>query len=43
MNLMKNPKINAAIILAITMFYSLVFILTSGHLEFGRILGHANT
>lgn len=43
MNLIRNPKINAAIILVITIFYSLVFILTSGHLEFERILGHANT
>ena len=43
MNLIRNPKINAAIVLVITMFYSLVFILTSGHLEFERILCHANT
>lgn len=43
MNLIRNPKINAAIVLVITMFYSLVFVLTSGHLEFERILCHANT
>lgn len=43
MNLLRNPKINAAIILVITIFYSFVFILTSGHLEFERILSHATT
>lgn len=43
MKIMRNPKANAAIILIITAFYSLVFILTSGHIEFKRMLNHAST
>ncbi len=41
MKMIRNPKINAAIILIITAFYSLVFILISGHIEFERMLSHA--
>ncbi len=40
---MRNPKANAAIILIITAFYSPIFILTSGHVEFERMSGHAET
>ncbi len=43
MKIMRNPKINAAIILIITAFYSLVFIFTSGHIEFESMLNHADT
>ena len=43
MKIMRNPKMNAAIVLIVTVFYSLVFILTSGHIEFERMLDHANT
>ena len=43
MKILRNPKVNAAIILFITTFYSLVFILTSGHIELERILNHAST
>ena len=43
MKIMRNPKVNAAIILIITTFYSLVFILSSGHIEFERMLNHAST
>ena len=43
MKIMRNPKVNAAIILIITAFYSPVFILTSGHIEFERMLNHAGT
>lgn len=43
MKIMRNPKVNAAVILIITAFYSLVFILTSGHIEFERMLNHAST
>ncbi len=43
MKILRNPKVNAAIILIITAFYSLVFILTSGHIEFERMLNHADT
>lgn len=43
MKIMRKPKMNAAIILIVTAFYSLVFIVTSEHLEFGRMLDHSNT
>lgn len=43
MKRIRSPKINAAIILIITTFYSLVFILTSGHIEFERMLKHSST
>ncbi len=43
MKILRNPKINAAIILTITTFYSLVFVVTSGHIEFNRVLDHAGT
>ena len=43
MKIIRSPKINATIILIITAFYSLVFILTSGHVEFERVLNHAST
>jgi len=43
MRMIRNPKINAAIILVITSFYALVFIKTSGHVEFERMLDHGRT
>ena len=43
MKLMKNPYINAAVTAVISLLYASVFILTSGHLEFQRILNHAKT
>lgn len=43
MKIIRNPKISAAIILIITAFYSLVFTLTSGHIEFERMLNHQPT
>ena len=43
MKRIRSPKINAAIILIITTFYSLVFISTSGHIEFERMLKHSST
>ena len=43
MKIIRNPKVNAVIILIITAFYSLVFILTSRHIEFERMLNHAST
>lgn len=43
MKILRKPQTNAAIISLISIFYALVFILTSGHLEFERILNHANT
>lgn len=41
MRIIRNPKINAAIILIITAFYSMVFIFTSGHIEFERMFNHS--
>lgn len=43
MKIMRNPKVNAAIVFLITAFYALVFILTSGHMEFERMLHHTDT
>ncbi len=43
MKIMRNPKVNAAIILIITAFYSPIFISASGHIEFERMLSHADT
>lgn len=43
MKMIRSPKINAAVILIITAFYSLVFILTSEHVEFEHILSHSST
>lgn len=43
MKMMRNPKISAAMILGVTAFYALLFIVTSGHIEFERILNHHAT
>lgn len=43
MKIFRKPLINALIVSIISIFYASVFILTSGHLEFDRILSHANT
>ena len=43
MKIMRNPKVNAAIILIVTAIYSPIFIITSGHVEFERMLNHADT
>ncbi len=43
MKMIRNPKMNAAVILIITAVYSQVFILISGHIEFKRMLSHAIT
>lgn len=43
MRLMKNPQFNAAVVSVISVFYALVFIITSGHLEFQRVLAHGQT
>lgn len=43
MKILRKPQTNAIIISVISIFYALVFILTSGHLEFDRILNHADT
>lgn len=43
MKILRKPQTNAVIISVISIFYALVFILTSRHLEFERILNHADT
>ena len=43
MKLMKNPYINATVIAIISIFYAIIFIITSGHIEFQSILNHAQT
>lgn len=43
MKFMKNPYINATVIALISFIYAAVFILTSGHIEFDRILKHSQT
>lgn len=43
MRIMKNPYINAAVTSVISLAYATVFILTSGHIEFERILNHSQT
>lgn len=43
MNMMRKPQVNAFVIAIVSAFYSLVFIFTSGHMEFKRILNHSQT
>lgn len=43
MKILRKPQINAVAIAVISLFYAAVFILISGHVEFERILNHANT
>lgn len=43
MRILRKPLANAAIISVISIFYALVFIVISGHIEFERILNHAAT
>ena len=43
MKILRKPQINAAVISFISVFYAFIFILITGHLEFKRILEHADT
>lgn len=43
MKILRKPQINAAVIAVISIFYAAMFGLVSGHVEFDRILDHANT
>ena len=43
MRTLRKPLANAAIISVISLFYALVFIVISGHIEFERMLSHADT
>lgn len=40
MMLIRNPYINAIVVSAISLMYAIIFILTSNHLEFERMLNH---
>ena len=43
MKILRKPQLNAAVIAVISAFYAAMFSLISGHVEFDRILDHANT
>lgn len=43
MKFLRNPYIHASLISIISIFYAAVFIITSGHTEFYRILNHGQT
>ncbi len=43
MRLIRNPYINAIVVSAISLMYAIIFILTSNHLEFERMLNHGQT
>lgn len=43
MKILRKPAVNAAVIMLISAFYSTIFIVCSGHVEFERILNHATT
>jgi len=43
MSIIRKPAVNAAVIALISAFYIAVFLVTSGHVEFVRILDHAAT
>ena len=43
MRILRKPQTNAVVISVVSIFYALVFIIISGHLEFERILNHAET
>ena len=43
MKILRNPKVNAAVIFILTAVYASVFIITPGHIEFERLLTHAAT
>lgn len=42
MKILRKPQINAAVIAVISALYAVMFSLISGHVEFDRILDHAN-
>ena len=43
MKFFRKPLVNAVIISIISIFYAFIFDMTSGHIEFERILNHAVT
>ncbi|QNU67954.1 hypothetical protein EHE19_005790 [Ruminiclostridium herbifermentans] len=43
MTLLKNPKMNVFYISMISALYAFLFIFTSNHIEFNRLISHPNT
>lgn len=43
MKIMRKPLVNSVMVTIISVFYAFVFVLSSGHLEFERILDHSMT
>lgn len=43
MKVLKHPKVNALFITIISALYAFIFIFTSKHMEFDRIISHSNT
>ena len=43
MKILRNPKVNAAVVFIFTAVYAPVFMITSGHIEFERMVTHAAT
>ena len=43
MKILRKPQVNAVIILGVSVFYAFIFILTSHHAEFERMLNHPST
>ena len=43
MKTLKSPKINALLISVVSTFYTFLFIFTSNHVEFMRLLSHSKT
>lgn len=43
MRILRKPAMNAAIVTLISIFYAAVFIITSKHIEFDRLLNHSST
>lgn len=43
MSILRKPQINAAIIMTVSLFYGVIFIFTSGHIEFLRLLNHSQS
>lgn len=43
MKIFRKPLVNAAITSIVSIFYAFIFILTSGHMEFERVLKHIDT
>lgn len=43
MSILRKPQVNATIMMLVSLFYGLIFIFTSGHIEFLRLLNHSQS